>query len=126
MVSLFVEHRGSRAITNLRFCNGADRWNPAVEEQAIDRVHRIGQKRDVHIYRFKMKNTFETFVYQVSDRKKNLIAGTIGGEGGTMSANQPRLTMADFKTLFRGAAENLIQKGATGAALSAARGILEI
>jgi SNF2 family DNA or RNA helicase len=34
-------------------------WNPAVEEQAIERVHRIGQRREVEIVRFVMDRTIE-------------------------------------------------------------------
>jgi SNF2 family DNA or RNA helicase len=35
-------------------------WNPAVEEQAIERVHRIGQKREVEVYRFIVENSIES------------------------------------------------------------------
>ena len=34
-------------------------WNPTTEDQAIDRAHRIGQTRDVHVSRFTVKNTIE-------------------------------------------------------------------
>jgi len=45
-------------------------WNPAIEEQAIDRVHLIGQSREVRVFRFKMMSTVEERIYKVCERKK--------------------------------------------------------
>lgn len=47
-------------------------WNPAVEEQAIERVHRIGQKRPVEIIRFIMDRTIETRMLELNTQKKQL------------------------------------------------------
>ncbi len=48
---------------NLAFANNVmicdPWWNPSHEEQAIGRVHRIGQTQDVNVYRFIMKNSIE-------------------------------------------------------------------
>ncbi|KIO20074.1 hypothetical protein M407DRAFT_57701, partial [Tulasnella calospora MUT 4182] len=48
---------------NLNFCNYAIMfnpwWNPVVEDQAFDRLHRIGQDRDVKFYKFIMPDTIE-------------------------------------------------------------------
>uniref|UniRef100_A0ACD5V1J1 Uncharacterized protein n=1 Tax=Avena sativa TaxID=4498 RepID=A0ACD5V1J1_AVESA len=52
-------------------------WNPAVEEQAIMRIHRIGQKRAVHVRRFIVKDTVEERMQQVQARKQRMISGAL-------------------------------------------------
>ncbi|XP_073046809.1 DNA repair protein RAD5B [Primulina eburnea] len=52
-------------------------WNPAVEEQAVMRIHRIGQKRTVHVRRFIVKDTVEERLQQVQARKQRMIAGAL-------------------------------------------------
>lgn len=47
-------------------------WNPAIEEQAMDRVHRIGQKEDVKIVRLIVQNSIEERILELQDRKKKL------------------------------------------------------
>lgn len=47
-------------------------WNPAVENQATDRAHRIGQKKNVQVYRFICSNTFEERINEMINSKKNL------------------------------------------------------
>ncbi|XVF28648.1 hypothetical protein REPUB_Repub15cG0048200 [Reevesia pubescens] len=55
-------------------------WNPAVEEQAIMRIHRIGQKRTVTVRRFIVKGTVEERMQQVQARKEKMIAGALTDE----------------------------------------------
>ncbi|OMO95524.1 SNF2-related protein [Corchorus olitorius] len=55
-------------------------WNPAVEEQAIMRIHRIGQKRTVTVRRFIVKDTVEERMQQVQARKQKMIAGALTDE----------------------------------------------
>ncbi|KAA3454517.1 Helicase protein with RING/U-box domain [Gossypium australe] len=55
-------------------------WNPAVEEQAIMRIHRIGQKRTVTVRRFIVKETVEERMQQVQARKEKMIAGALTDE----------------------------------------------
>lgn len=55
-------------------------WNPAVEEQAIMRIHRIGQKRTVRVRRFIVKDTVEERMQQVQARKQRMIAGALTDE----------------------------------------------
>ena len=50
-------------------------WNPCVEEQAVGRCHRIGQQQEVHVYRFKMKNSIENYISSTQERKIELRAG---------------------------------------------------
>ncbi|KAI8850412.1 P-loop containing nucleoside triphosphate hydrolase protein, partial [Chytridium lagenaria] len=45
-------------------------WNPAVEQQAIDRVHRMGQTRTVHTVRFISKETIEENILELQRRQR--------------------------------------------------------
>ncbi|MBW2275047.1 MAG: DEAD/DEAH box helicase [Deltaproteobacteria bacterium] len=60
-------------------------WNPAVEDQAADRAHRIGQTRPVVVHRIVAQNTIEEGVLQLHARKRALsdvaVGGAVGGEG---------------------------------------------
>jgi len=55
-------------------------WNPAVEAQATDRAHRIGQQRTVHVHPFVSAGTLEERIAEMLESKKAL-AGKIIGEG---------------------------------------------
>lgn len=55
-------------------------WNPAVEQQAIDRSHRIGQERNVFIYRFISKDSVEEKIVSLQNRKKKLSSALITTE----------------------------------------------
>lgn len=52
-------------------------WNPAVEEQAIDRAHRIGQERPVNVYRLVSAGTIEEKVSQLQQRKRDLFSSVV-------------------------------------------------
>ena len=56
-------------------------WNPAVEDQASDRAHRIGQERPVTIYRFIMQNTIEEKIISLHEHKRNLANELLSGQG---------------------------------------------
>lgn len=56
-------------------------WNPAVEEQAIDRAHRIGQDRPVNVYRLVAKGTIEEKVSQLQQRKRDLFTSIVKSSG---------------------------------------------
>jgi len=62
-------------------------WNPAVEDQASDRAHRIGQTRPVTIYRFIAKHTIEDKIVQLHQQKRDLADSLLEGSdsGGKMS-----------------------------------------
>ncbi len=55
-------------------------WNPAVEAQATDRAHRIGQERVVTSYKLITRNTVEEKILALQERKKELIAKTLDAE----------------------------------------------
>lgn len=48
-------------------------WNPAVEDQATDRAHRLGQKNSVQVFKLIAKNTIEEKIYLLQQKKKELI-----------------------------------------------------
>lgn len=52
-------------------------WNPAVEEQAADRAHRMGQKKNVQVIKLVAKGTIEEKMNQLQDRKRHLIEEVI-------------------------------------------------
>lgn len=54
-------------------------WNPAAEAQAVDRAHRIGQTRPVHVYRLVARDTIEEKVLALQQRKRDLAAGVLAG-----------------------------------------------
>lgn len=52
-------------------------WNPAVEDQAIDRINRFGQKKEMRIFKLITKNTVEEKIKEIREEKKQLIQITI-------------------------------------------------
>ena len=57
-------------------------WNPAVEEQATDRAHRIGQDRPVQVHRLIAEGTLEDRIAELIERKRDLAEAVVGaGEG---------------------------------------------
>ncbi|NWV13393.1 TTF2 factor, partial [Ptilonorhynchus violaceus] len=71
-------------------------WNPALEDQACDRIYRVGQQKDVVIHRFVCEGTVEEKILQLQRRKKGLAQQVLSGKGETFS----KLTLADLKILF--------------------------
>lgn len=71
-------------------------WNPAVEEQATDRAHRIGQTQSVNVYRLVAQGTVEERILALQERKR-AIAG-IAEQG---AATSSRFTEADVEALLR-------------------------
>ena len=68
-------------------------WNPATEAQAVDRTHRIGQTRNVMVYRFIAKDTIEEKVVALKARKAGLFANVIdegNAFGGSLDADDIR------------------------------------
>jgi len=71
-------------------------WNPAVEDQATDRAHRIGQTRVVTVYRLIAKGTVEEKILQLSDKKRELVSNVLSTEGTPLKG----LTKQDLDELF--------------------------
>lgn len=71
-------------------------WNPAVEMQAADRAHRIGQEKPVFIYKYIIRDSVEEKILQLQERKKNLVDQLISAEGSIFKS----MTAEDVKSLF--------------------------
>ncbi|KAK2737084.1 hypothetical protein FQN55_001296 [Onygenales sp. PD_40] len=72
-------------------------WNPYIEEQAIDRAHRIGQLRPVMVHRILVKNTVEDRILDLQDKKRRLIEGALDEKA---SQNMGRLGTRELAYLF--------------------------
>jgi non-specific serine/threonine protein kinase len=71
-------------------------WNPAVEQQAIDRTHRIGQTRNIFAYRMICKDTVEDKIIQLQEKKRMLAKELISDDSGFIK----KLTRDDIEYLF--------------------------
>jgi SNF2 family DNA or RNA helicase len=74
-------------------------WNPAVEAQAVDRVHRIGQKSTVFVYRMITAGTIEERIQALKASKKDLFDKLIGGLGGDFDLSQHFSSLRDLVQL---------------------------
>lgn len=70
-------------------------WNPAVENQAIDRCHRIGQESKVNAYRLLVRDSVEEKIRILQQQKNEMMTSVLGEEGFTRN-----LEMDDLKFLF--------------------------
>ncbi|KAL7983448.1 hypothetical protein Chor_000324, partial [Crotalus horridus] len=71
-------------------------WNPALEDQACDRIYRMGQQKDVKIHRFVCEGTVEEKISELQTKKKELAQKVLSGKGESFT----KLTLADLRLLF--------------------------
>jgi len=71
-------------------------WNPAVEMQATDRTHRIGQDKPVFVYKLIVRDSVEEKILQLQERKRQLVTQLISTESSFFKS----LTPDDIRTLF--------------------------
>ncbi len=71
-------------------------WNPAVEMQATDRTHRIGQDKNIFVYKFITRNSVEEKILKLQNKKKELVENIITSENGILK----NLTREDIDELF--------------------------
>lgn len=90
-------------------------WAPAIEDQAVDRVHRLGQKRETAVWRLVVENSIEQRVLQVQEMKRNLVSQafkddednevdeiTDGKKGKKRRGQGKETRLADLQMLLRG------------------------
>lgn len=71
-------------------------WNPAAENQAFDRVHRIGQKRPIKVTRLIIENSIESRIIELQEKKKHLFDSTVGKSMDSLA----KLSEDDLRFLF--------------------------
>ena len=81
-------------------------WNPAVEDQATDRAHRIGQTRQVFSYKLIARGTVEEKLLALQERKRALVRDVLDADGLGKA-----LTLADLEFIFGGEAAPKARRG---------------
>lgn len=78
-------------------------YNPAAEAQAVDRVHRLGQKRPVTTVRYIMEDSFEEKMLELQEKKKKLASLSMDSEGRKSmdKAEAARKRLEDLRSLFK-------------------------
>ncbi|KAL2021283.1 hypothetical protein VTK56DRAFT_7362 [Thermocarpiscus australiensis] len=76
-------------------------WNPFVEEQAIDRVHRLTQTVDVVVYKLTVADTVEARILELQEKKRRLAEATIEGGMRRKGKGQLKLGLQEILELFR-------------------------
>ncbi len=86
-------------------------WNPQMDLQAMDRAHRIGQKKEVHVYRFCTDNSIEEKVIEKAYKKLRLDALVI--QQGRLTENTKTVNKEDLLNMVRYGAEKIFQSEAS-------------
>ncbi|KAK7209286.1 hypothetical protein V2G26_016464 [Clonostachys chloroleuca] len=74
-------------------------WNPYIEMQAVDRAYRIGQQREVKVYRILTQETVEDRIMELQERKKEMVEAALDEAAGKSIS---RLSTSELKYLFNG------------------------
>ncbi|KAL7419356.1 hypothetical protein Q5752_006194 [Cryptotrichosporon argae] len=98
---ILISFKSGSTGLNLTCCNNVILmdlwWNPALEDQAFDRAHRLGQKLDVNIYKLTIAETVEDRILALQGAKRELARAALSG--GTIKNN--KLTLGDMMKLFK-------------------------
>ncbi|KAJ6618869.1 SNF2 family N-terminal domain-containing protein [Mycena sp. CBHHK59/15] len=98
---ILISFKAGSTGLNLTACNNvilADLWwNPALEDQAFDRSHRVGQTREVHVFKLKIDDTVEDRILALQDKKRELARAALSGD----KIKNMKLGMEDLLALFR-------------------------
>ncbi|KAJ7681794.1 SNF2 family N-terminal domain-containing protein [Mycena rosella] len=98
---ILISFKAGSTGLNLTACNNVILvdlwWNPALEDQAFDRSHRVGQTRPVNIFKLKIDNTVEDRILALQDKKRELARAALSGD----KIKNMKLGMEDLLALFR-------------------------
>ncbi|KAF7337965.1 SNF2 family DNA-dependent ATPase [Mycena venus] len=98
---ILISFKAGSTGLNLTACNNVILvdlwWNPALEDQAFDRSHRVGQTRPVNIFKLKIDNTVEDRILELQDKKRELARAALSGD----KIKNMKLGMEDLLALFR-------------------------
>ncbi|KAH9996318.1 SNF2 family N-terminal domain-containing protein [Russula vinacea] len=98
---ILISFKAGSTGLNLTACNNVVLvdmwWNPALEDQAFDRAHRLGQTRDVNIYKLTIENTVEQRILTLQESKRALATAALGGD----KIKNLKLGLDDLMALFR-------------------------
>ncbi|KAB5589431.1 SNF2 family DNA-dependent ATPase [Ceratobasidium theobromae] len=97
---ILISFKAGSTGLNLTACNNVILvdlwWNPALEDQAFDRAHRLGQTKDVNIYKLTIAETVEERILKLQDTKRDLAKAALSGD----KLNNNRLGLDDIMNLF--------------------------
>ncbi|KAJ3534788.1 hypothetical protein NM688_g7079 [Phlebia brevispora] len=98
---ILISFKAGSTGLNLTCCNNVILvdlwWNPALEDQAFDRAHRLGQTRDVNIHKLSIPDTVETRILDLQEKKRTLAAAALAGD----KLKTMKLGIEDLMSLFR-------------------------
>ncbi|KAM5375794.1 hypothetical protein ACJZ2D_005850 [Fusarium nematophilum] len=86
-------------------------WNPAIEEQALVRIYRIGQEKGVTTIRFVISDSIEQYVLETQDRKRDLVTVLLSAQ--QSSSSRVSLERLRFKSRGQGFQENVLMQSAS-------------
>lgn len=98
---ILISFKAGSTGLNLTACNNVILtdlwWNPALEDQAFDRAHRFGQKRDVSIFKLTIEDTVEQRILELQEKKRALADAALAGN----KLKSAKLGLDDLVALFR-------------------------
>ncbi|CAG8539788.1 2666_t:CDS:1 [Funneliformis caledonium] len=77
-------------------------WNPSIEDQAVDRIYRLGQTRPVSIFRFVIENTIEDRVIELQEKKRVLVSQAFGEQRRQDAAKVREARLEELQILLGG------------------------
>ncbi|RIA91205.1 SNF2 family helicase [Glomus cerebriforme] len=77
-------------------------WNPSIEDQAVDRIYRLGQTRPVSIFRFVIENSVEDRVIELQEKKRILVSQAFGEQRRKDAVKMREARLEELQTLLGG------------------------
>ncbi|KAF0472323.1 SNF2 family helicase [Gigaspora margarita] len=75
-------------------------WNPSIEDQAVDRIYRLGQTRPVSIFRFVIENTIEDRVIELQEKKRSMVSQAFGEKIRKDASKRLEARLEDLRALL--------------------------